>query len=53
MRLAGHVTRTGEERKVYKVLVERHHSEDLGVDPRLEDGFTVDLAETGLWCGVD
>jgi hypothetical protein len=39
MRWAGHVARTGEERKVYKVLVgkpkERDHWEDQGVSGKM------------------
>jgi hypothetical protein len=38
MRWAGHVTRIGEERKLYKVLVGKpkgkRHSEDQGIDGR-------------------
>jgi hypothetical protein len=39
MRWAEHVARTGEEKKVYRVLLgipkERDHSEDRGVDGRM------------------
>jgi hypothetical protein len=44
LRWAGHVTHMGEERNVYKVLVEslkeRDHSEDQGVDRRMGSKWT-------------
>jgi hypothetical protein len=54
MRWAGHVTRIGEERKVYKVLVGKpERKRPLGRPRRRwEDGFRMDLRETGLG-GVD
>jgi hypothetical protein len=56
---AGHVARTGEERKLYKVLVgkpegKRQHGRSRN---RWEDGIRMDLREItwgGGWCcGVD
>jgi hypothetical protein len=50
MRWAGHVTRMGEERKLYKVLVRKPE----GMSPlgrlrrRWEDGIRMDLKEIGL-----
>jgi hypothetical protein len=35
MRWAGYVARMGEERKLYKVLVERDHPEDQDVGGRM------------------
>jgi hypothetical protein len=55
MRWAGHVARVGEERKVHKVLV----GKDKGKRPlrtprrRWEEGFRMDLRETGWWYGLD
>jgi hypothetical protein len=54
MRWAGHVAHMGEERKVYKVLVGKPEGKRPLGRPRCrwEDGFRMDLRETGLW-GVD
>jgi hypothetical protein len=54
MRWAGHVARMGEERKVYKVLVEKTEGRRPLGRPRRrwEDGIRMDLREIGL-CGVD
>jgi hypothetical protein len=54
MRLAGHVARMGEERKVYKVLLGKPGgSRPLGRPRRRwEDGVRMDLREIGLG-GVD
>jgi hypothetical protein len=54
MRWAGHVARTGEERKVYKVLVGKPEGKRPLGKPRRrwEDGIRMDLRETGLG-GVD
>jgi hypothetical protein len=53
MRLAGHVVRIGEERKVYKVLVAKPEGKRPPGRPRLrwEDGIGMDLRETGLGGG--
>jgi len=50
MRLAGHVARMGEERKVYEVLVGNLEGKRaLGrLRRRWEDNFKVDLTETGF-----
>jgi hypothetical protein len=57
MRLAGHVARMGEERKVYKVLVVKPEGKRPLGRPRRrwEDGTGMDLRETGLglWIGFD
>jgi hypothetical protein len=58
MRWAGHVARMGEERKVYKVLVERPKGKRPLGRPRRrwEDGIGIrmDLREIGLGgCGLD
>jgi hypothetical protein len=53
---AGHVARTGEERKVYKVLVKNPEGKrPLGIPrSRWENGVRMDLRETGLGgCGLD
>jgi hypothetical protein len=51
MRWAGHVTRMGEERKVYKILVGKPEGKrPLG--RTREDGIRMDLREIGLG-GVD
>jgi hypothetical protein len=49
MRLAGHVARMGEERKVYKVLVGKLEGRrPLGRSRRSwEDGIRMDLREPG------
>jgi hypothetical protein len=54
MRWAGHVARTGEERRVYKVMVGRPEGKrPLGrLRHRWEDEIGIDLREIG-WCGVD
>jgi hypothetical protein len=54
MRWAGHVARTGEERKVYKVLVAKPKGKRPLGRPRRrwEDGVRMDLREIGLG-GVD
>jgi hypothetical protein len=53
MRWAGHVTRMGEERKVYRVLVGKPKGKRPVGRPRhrWEDGIRMDLRETG-WSGV-
>jgi hypothetical protein len=52
MRLAGHVSRMGEERKVYRVLVGKPEGPLGRPRRRWEDGIRMDLRETGLG-GVD
>jgi hypothetical protein len=54
MRLAGHVARMGEERKVYNVLVGKTEGRRPLGRPRRrwEDGVRMDLREIGLG-GVD
>jgi hypothetical protein len=54
MRWAGHVTRLGEERKVYKVLVGKPEGKRPLERPRRrwEDGINMDLREIG-WEGVE
>jgi hypothetical protein len=54
IRWAGHVSRMGEERKVYKVLVEKPKGKRSLGRPRRrsEDGIRMDLREIGLG-GVD
>jgi hypothetical protein len=54
MRWAGHVSRRGEERKVYKILVGKPEGKRPLGRPRRrwEDGFRMDLGEICLW-GVD
>jgi hypothetical protein len=54
MRWVGHVARTGEERNVYKVLVEKPEGKRPLGRPRrrCEDGIRVDLGEIGFG-GVD
>jgi hypothetical protein len=54
MRWAGYVARRGEERKVYKVLVEKPEGKRPLRRPRRrwEDGIRMDLREIGLE-GVD
>jgi hypothetical protein len=54
MRLAGHVARMGEERKVYNVLVGKPERKRPLERPRCrwEDGIRMDLREIGLG-GVD
>jgi hypothetical protein len=51
MRLAGHVARIGEERKVYKVLMGKPEGKKpLGRRRRRwQDGIRMDLREIGLW----
>jgi hypothetical protein len=56
MRWARHVARMGEERKVYKVLVEKSEGKRPLGRPRRrwEDWIRMDLREIGLgWCGLD
>jgi hypothetical protein len=53
---AGHVARIGEERKVYKVLVEKPEGKrPLGRPRRRWDGIKMDLREIGwgVWIGFD
>jgi hypothetical protein len=54
MRLAGHVARMGEERKLYKVLVGKPKGKRPLGRPRhrWEDGIRMDLREIG-WGSVD
>jgi hypothetical protein len=54
MRWAGHVSRMGEDRKVYKVLVGKREGKRPLARPRRrwEDGVRMDLREIGLG-GVD
>jgi hypothetical protein len=54
MRWAGHVARTGEERKVYKVLVGKYEGKRPLGSPRRrwEDGIGMELGEIGFG-GVD
>jgi hypothetical protein len=49
MRRAGHVTRIGEERKLYKVLVGKPQGKRPLGRPRRrwEDGIRIDLGEIG------
>jgi hypothetical protein len=51
------VARTGEERKVYTVLVGKPEGKRLLVRPRRrwDDGLKIDLRETGwgMWIGFD
>jgi hypothetical protein len=53
MRLAWHVACMGEERKVYKVLVEKpERKSPLGrLRCRWEDEIRMDLGKTSLWGG--
>jgi len=46
MRWAGHVSRMGERRVMYRVLGERHRR-------RLEDNIKMDLQEVGCGHGLD
>jgi hypothetical protein len=50
MRWAGHVVRMGEERELYKVLVEKPEGKEPLGRPRRrwEDGVRIDLKEIGL-----
>jgi hypothetical protein len=54
MRWAGHVARMGEERKLYRVLVETLEGRPLG-RPRRRwlDGIRMELREIGWECRVD
>jgi hypothetical protein len=49
MRWAGHVARTGEERRVYKVLVEKPEGKRPHGRPRRrwKDGIRMDIREIG------
>jgi hypothetical protein len=49
MRWPGHVARTGKERKVYKVLLEKPEGKRPLGRPRCrwEDGISMDLGEIG------
>jgi hypothetical protein len=51
MRWAGHVARTGEEMKAYKVLVGKTEGKRPLARPRRrwEDGIGMDLREMGWW----
>jgi hypothetical protein len=53
MRWAGHVARMGEERKVYKVLVEspkeRDHWEDQGVGGKMGSEWILGRLSWGVW----
>jgi hypothetical protein len=52
MRWAGHVTRMGEERGVYRVLVGKPEARSLGRPRhRWEDNIRMDLREVGVWTG--
>jgi hypothetical protein len=57
MRLAGHVARIGEERKVYKVLAgnpkERDHLEDQGVGGKMGSEWILGRLAWGLWIGFN
>jgi hypothetical protein len=56
MRLAGHVARMGEDRKVYKVLMGKPEGKRPLARPRRgwEDGIRMDLGEIGLGgCRLD
>jgi hypothetical protein len=55
MRLAGHVARMGEERKVYKVLVGKPEGNIPLGRPRCrwEEAIRTDLREIGWGCGLD
>jgi hypothetical protein len=48
MRWAGHVARMGEERKVYKVLVE-----DQGVGGKMGSEWILGKLAWGVWIGFD
>jgi hypothetical protein len=56
MRWVEHVARMGENKKVYKFFLwespkERHHSEDGGVDRRMDENRTQE--DWAGVCGVD
>jgi hypothetical protein len=57
MRWAGHVARMGEERKVYKVLVEkpkeRDHLEDQGLGGKMGSEWILGRLAWGGGCGLD
>jgi hypothetical protein len=55
MRWAGHVERVGEERKVYKVLMEKQEVKRPLGRPRhrWKDWIRMYLKEIGCWGGVD
>jgi hypothetical protein len=55
MRWEGHVARMGENRKVYRVLVEKPEEKRPIGRPRhrWEAGIRMDLKETGWGCKVD
>ena len=56
MRWAGHVARMGEERVVYRVLVEkrrkRDHWGDLGLDGWIILGWISRRWDVGIWTGL-
>jgi len=56
MRWAGHVTRMGEERGVYRVLVGKsegkNHWGDLGVDGWIILGWISRRWDVGIWTGL-
>ena len=62
MRWAGHVARTGEERGVYRVLVEKQgcigswwrnrRERDLGVDGWIILGWIFRRWDVGIWTGL-
>jgi hypothetical protein len=57
MRLAEHVLRLGEERKVYKALAESlkegGHSEDKGIDGRKGLEWIFGRVTRGVWSGFN
>jgi hypothetical protein len=56
MRWAGHVTRTGEKRNAYRILVEKPEGErPLGRPRRMwENNITIDLKRGSIeWYGLD
>jgi hypothetical protein len=51
MRWAKYVARMGEERKVYKVLVERDHLEDQGLGGKMGSEWIFGKLACGVWIG--